>query len=96
MEQHLSSETVSQSYTQQDHQTRQTDRYAQSKYIMTRDWLAGRVKPGQSLFNIGCGNGQFNFMAAELGLEVLGFEPDADTFKLAESLLKTAPESVEV
>jgi 2-polyprenyl-3-methyl-5-hydroxy-6-metoxy-1,4-benzoquinol methylase len=87
MDQHLSSETVSKAYTQSDHLSRKTDRYAQSKYTLTNNWIAPHVRPGQTLFNIGCGNGQFNFMAAEHGLEVWGFEPDPETFKLADIIL---------
>ena len=92
MEQPLSAPSVSQAYTQSDHLTRQTDRYALSKYILTTNWLRPHAQPDQVLYNIGCGNGQFNFMATQLGLKVRGFEPDADTFKIATELLKTTAE----
>lgn len=86
MDQQISANTVSAAYTQNDHLSRQTDRYAMSKYKMTQKWLAPFAKQGQTLFNIGCGNGQFNEMAADLGLSVVGYEPDPETLKLAKSL----------
>lgn len=62
-------------YTATDHEFRDSDAYAESKYRLTLRWLG----PGDStlkLFNIGCGHGRFNTMAHDAGYRVSACEPD--------------------
>jgi SAM-dependent methyltransferase len=62
-------------YTASDHEFRDDDTYAETKYRLTLRWLG----PGDGkarLFNIGCGHGRFNTMAYEAGYRVNACEPD--------------------
>ncbi len=69
-------------YTASDHEFRDDDVYALGKYQLTRRWLEQLGTRGH-LLNIGCGAGQFNAMAVDLGFTVQGFEPDPAAFALA-------------
>ncbi len=69
-------------YTATDHEFRDDDVYALGKYQLTRRWLTPLPTRG-TLLNIGCGAGQFNTLATELGYDVQGFEPDPQAFALA-------------
>lgn len=71
-------------YTAADHQAREADRYAWSKYELTTTWLKPLVRPGLTLLNIGCGGGAYNQVAARLGLKVIACEPDRAAYELAE------------
>ena len=73
---------MSDDYTTTDHEFRDDDSYALGKYELTSRWLRNLDARG-TLVNIGCGAGQFNAMAVELGFTVLGFEPDPKAFALA-------------
>jgi 2-polyprenyl-3-methyl-5-hydroxy-6-metoxy-1,4-benzoquinol methylase len=73
-----------QSYTQADHHLRENDRYARAKYHLTMRWLRRYMRPGLTLYNIGVGSGYFNHLAVGAGLDVLGCEPDPETFALAD------------
>ena len=81
------------SYKAEDHAQRGSDLYAWSKYDLTTAWLRPWVRPGQRLLNIGCGSGEYNPVAAGLGLEVLACEPDAAAAELA---AESAPPGCEV
>lgn len=72
------------SYKQDDHLFRAADAYAQGKYDITTRWLRPRVRAGQLLLNVGCGGGEYNATARELGLRVIACEPDPAAFALAE------------
>lgn len=74
---------VSAGYTAADHVFREKDPYARAKYELTFRWLRPFIQPGKRLFNIGCGSGYFNQLAAKTGLEVTACEPDPDAFALA-------------
>ena len=74
---------LSAAYTLEDHAARDTDRYAQAKYEITRRWLAGYARPGMTLLNVGCGSGYFNTIASGMGLRVIACEPDEAPFHLA-------------
>lgn len=74
---------VSAAYTLEDHVARESDRYAQAKYEITRRWLAEYARPGMTLINAGCGSGYFNKVAAAMGLSVIACEPDPEAFELA-------------
>jgi len=72
------------SYKQEDHLFRSADAYAQGKYDITTRWLRPRVQAGQLLLNVGCGGGEYNATARELGLRVIACEPDPAACALAE------------
>ena len=73
---------MSNEYTTRDHELRDIDVYAQTKYSMTIDWL--RDVPGaSSLANVGCGSGVFNEMAVDAGFVVAGYEPEPAAYELA-------------
>ena len=74
---------ISAAYTLDDHAVRDTDRYTQAKYEVTRRWLAEYSRPGMTLLNIGCGSGYFNKVAATMELRVIACEPDSAPFELA-------------
>ena len=69
-------------YTATDHEFRESDAYAQAKYRITLRWLRDRPI-GARLYNIGCGAGLFNRMAAQAGYRVEAFEPDPVAYELA-------------
>lgn len=73
---------VNDDYTIADHEFRDDDVYALGKYRLTQRWLQPLSTRG-TLLNIGCGAGQFNAMAVDLGFDVRGFEPDPEAFALA-------------
>jgi SAM-dependent methyltransferase len=73
---------MSDDYTTADHEFRDDDVYALGKYQLTKRWLEPLPDRGV-LFNIGCGAGQFNTMAVDLGFTVHGFEPDPKACALA-------------
>ena len=57
---------IDDTYTASDHEFRDDDAYAETKYRLTLRWLG----PGNAttlLFNIGCGHGRFNTMAHDAG-----------------------------
>ncbi len=70
-------------YKHADHLIRQKDHYANAKYQITKRWLSEFVRPGMHLLNIGCGGGEFNTLAVEMGFRVTGFEPEAQAYELA-------------
>ena len=82
-----------QSYKTDDHAQRGNDLYAWSKYDLTTEWLRPFARPGQRLLNIGCGSGEYNVVAAGLGLRVLACEPERAAFEIAE---RTRPAECEV
>ena len=61
-------------YTAADHGFRDDDSYAGAKYAMTLRWLG--PAGGRRLYNVGCGSGTFNGLAAEAGFAVEACEPD--------------------
>jgi SAM-dependent methyltransferase len=69
-------------YDLADHQFRENDPYAIGKYRLTARWLRSLPTRGV-LYNIGCGSGEFNEMAVQLGFTVEAFEPEAAAFALA-------------
>lgn len=75
--------SVDGAYKSADHQARQADRYAWSKYELTTAWLRPHLKPGMTLLNIGCGGGEYNRVAADLGLKVIACEPDRTAYEMA-------------
>ncbi len=77
---------MSDEYTISDHEFRDDDAYAFGKYLLTARWIRPLETRGL-LLNIGCGAGQFNELAVDLGFVVRGFEPDAQAFALAEKNL---------
>ena len=83
--------TNTDAYTPSDHLIRNDDKYALTKYKMTTHWLGSCIKPGQTLFNIGCGGGIYNLEAVDLGLETYGYEPDPETFQIAQKNCGSAP-----
>jgi 2-polyprenyl-3-methyl-5-hydroxy-6-metoxy-1,4-benzoquinol methylase len=70
-------------YTLTDHEFRTHDSYAAGKYDLTIRWLHGSAPKGARLYNIGCGAGLFNELAADAGFDVTGFEPDETAFQIA-------------
>ena len=82
-------------YTLDDHSSRETDQYALTKYEITLHWLKNSLGPINqrelSLYNIGCGAGEFNRRAALNGFNVTGFEPDSETFKMSVSNNTSTP-----
>jgi SAM-dependent methyltransferase len=73
-------------YTACDHEFRDDDIYARTKYEITLRWLRGIPRPSH-LANVGCGSGVFNQMAVDAGFVVTGYEPDPDAFRLAQDRL---------
>jgi FkbM family methyltransferase len=47
----------------------------------TIEWL-GKMKPGETLFDVGANMGQYSLLAAKAGLNVHAFEPEAQNFAL--------------
>jgi len=84
---------LSEEYTKSDHEFRERDPYARAKYMLTMRWLKPFAQPGMRLFNIGCGGGYFNQLAAGFGLEIAACEPERNAFELAKQF---APASCEV
>jgi 2-polyprenyl-3-methyl-5-hydroxy-6-metoxy-1,4-benzoquinol methylase len=73
---------MSEAYTIRDHELREIDVYARTKYEITIDWLeAGSART--PLANVGCGSGIFNEMAVDAGFVVAGYEPDPAAYQLA-------------
>ncbi len=66
-----------------DHEFRARDVYAWTKYDITTDWITPFVRPGMLLLNIGCGGGEYNHVAVDMGLRVVACEPEAQAFALA-------------
>ena len=75
--------SVDGAYKTADHEARQADRYAWSKYELTTAWLRPHLRPGMTLLNIGCGGGEYNRVAADLGLKVIACEPELAAYELA-------------
>ena len=80
-------------YKAEDHHFRSVDEYAQGKYDITTRWLRRSVRPGQLLLNVGCGGGEYNVTARQLGLRVIACEPESEAFAVARA---AAPEGVDV
>ena len=55
-------------YTLEDHEFRPVIPYAMGKYGLTIRWLHEACPPGATLYNVGCGAGLFNEIAAAAGL----------------------------
>jgi SAM-dependent methyltransferase len=70
-------------YTHADHEFRDMDPYARSKYDLTLRWLRRAIIPGSLVYNIGCGSGYFNGLAVERGARVVACEPDPQAFAQA-------------
>src|SRR5947209_328215 len=70
-------------YTLEDHAARDSDRYAQAKYEITRRWLSGHARPGLTLLNVGCGSGYFNKVGSSIGLRIIACEPAEAPFRIA-------------
>jgi 2-polyprenyl-3-methyl-5-hydroxy-6-metoxy-1,4-benzoquinol methylase len=71
-------------YTQQDHEYREDDPYANAKYQITLRWLQTAAPPSnRALSNVGCGGGVFSDLAHAAGYKVSAFEPDPEAFALA-------------
>jgi SAM-dependent methyltransferase len=73
---------MSADYATRDHELRDIDVYARTKYAMTIDWLRDVPRRSQ-LANVGCGSGVFNQMAVDAGFAVAGYEPDPAAYALA-------------
>jgi SAM-dependent methyltransferase len=73
---------INEQYTLADHEFRDDDAYAMGKYRLAARWLHELGTTGV-LYNVGCGAGQFNYLAVELGYKVHAFEPDAAAYALA-------------
>lgn len=80
---------TNEAYTEADHAFRDDDTYARSKYAITERWLgafSSAARPGSErplLAHIGCGAGQFNQLAVDLGFDVRAFEPDPTACAMA-------------
>ena len=70
-------------YTGLDHTFRDEDPYARAKYELTLRWLKNRLNAGSVVYNVGCGGGYFNALAADAGVRVVACEPDQEPFSLA-------------
>jgi len=81
------------SYSDQDHEFRESDPYARAKYELTLRWLPGDLAVGDTLYNVGAGGGYFNQLAASRGLRIVACEPDAATFQAASA---SAPPNCEL
>jgi 2-polyprenyl-3-methyl-5-hydroxy-6-metoxy-1,4-benzoquinol methylase len=64
-----------------DLRVKSQDPYAQTKYDILLDYLAGRQ--GLRILNAGCGSGELCLRLAELGHEVLGIDPEPAYIRLA-------------
>lgn len=85
---------VNQEYTNNDHETRETDVYALAKYKWTlRELRKSRIPKTALVANLGCGSGTFTTMLAEDGFSVYGAEPDKTPFLTA---LKRLPQGCTV
>jgi 2-polyprenyl-3-methyl-5-hydroxy-6-metoxy-1,4-benzoquinol methylase len=60
---------------------RSADLYANTKYEIIRDYLAGRK--GLDILNAGCGSGELCLQLAQAGHRVLGIDPAAEYIELA-------------
>ena len=70
-------------YKTRDHAARAKDKYAWAKYEMTARWLNDYARPGMTLFNVGCGSGEFNHIAVAAGMKVVACEPEPVAFGIA-------------
>ena len=71
------------SYTGADHAFRDLDPYARAKYDVALRWLEGEMTPGKVVYNVGCGAGYFNVLAAQRGNRIVACEPDREAFEAA-------------
>ncbi len=81
-------------YKQADHLFRGADQYAAAKYDITTEWLGltrREAVAGKRLANVGCGGGEYNLLAASLGLEVVACEPEPGAFALARAAAEGVP-----
>lgn len=75
-------------YTIDDHQVRDEDAYALSKYRITLNWLRKHsVGSSSRLLNVGAGSGLFSEMADQEGFAVTNLEPDSSAADVAEARL---------
>jgi len=89
----VADDRVNSSYTSDDHAFRESDPYARAKYDLTLRWLSKRIRPAETIYNIGVGSGCFNHLAVSRGLRVLGCEPDTDAYGAA---VRSAPPGTEL
>lgn len=82
--------TLDARYTEDDHQFRKDDTYAQTKYDITLRWLGSPSRAGETLYHVGCGVGLFNRMAVDAGYRVEAFEPDERAYEVAVASSPTA------
>ena len=75
------------SYTHKDHLSRSNDVWANFKYHLTLKILRDHCINGDRtrVYDLGCGSGYFSGKLSNLGFDVIGVEPDYDTFVLASS-----------
>lgn len=73
----------SEAYTLHDHQTRELDTYALTKYQITLEWARPLLARNALVFNVGCGSGTFNRMAMKAGWRIAACEPDPLPYALA-------------
>lgn len=75
---------IDEAYTANDHEFRDTDVYAISKYRWTIRMLKKvGIESTARIANVGCGSGTFTQMLADAGYSVLATEPDPEAFLVA-------------
>lgn len=73
-------------YKTADHAARQHDRYTWAKYAITSRWLGAATRGTKPvLANIGCGSGEYNQVAVDLGYDVIACEPEKSAFDIAKT-----------
>ncbi len=68
-------------YQYDDLLIRSQDPYAKAKYEVILEWL--KKEKVKTILNAGCGSGEFSFILASHGYEVVGIDMDTDYIELA-------------
>lgn len=80
------SKKLSNKYQYDDLLVRSKDPYANAKYEIILEWF--KKKKIKTILNAGCGSGEFSFILAKNGYDVLGFDLDKDYIDLANKNIK--------
>lgn len=77
----MKNKSLQNKYQYEDLLVKSQDPYANSKYDILLSWL--RKYKVRTILNAGCGSGEFCFILANLGYNVVGIDPDSDYIGLA-------------
>lgn len=82
----MNKSSLANKYQYDDLLIRSKDPYANAKYDVLLDWLKKRKI--KTILNAGCGSGEFSFILASEGYDVVGIDLDKDYIDLANKNIK--------